>query len=149
MSQPALVPGELARGWLLAETERREPDPRALAEALDRLCGRLHTRLSLLVGKAGFAALLARALHLAQVTYLALTVVALDETGASCLRGATDFAATHPPQEVEAALTSILAHFIGLLVTFIGEALTVRLLGELWPESGRAETNDMGTEMGR
>ena len=144
MSQPVLVPVELARHWLLVEAGSRES--RALAEALDRLCGRLREILSLLVGRAGFAALLARALHLAQATYPNLTAITLDETGDSCLRGTTDFAAAQSPEEVEAGLTDILAQFIGLLVTFIGEALTIRLLGEFWPEAEREARHDTGTE---
>ncbi len=149
MSQPTLDPGELAWSWLLAEAGQWEAQ--ALAEALDRLCGRLRDHLSPLVGRAGFAALLARAVHLAQATYPGLALIALDETGASdsCLRGVHEFATAHTPTEVEAALTAILTQFFGLLVTFIGAALTIRMLGEIWPELGRAATNDMGTEAGQ
>ena len=35
---------------------------------------------------------------------------------------------------IEAGLSAILAHVIGLLITFIGEDLALRLVHESWPE---------------
>jgi len=146
MSQPTLAPGDLARRWLLAEAGGR--DPAALAGALDRFCGRLHRRLSPLVGRAGVAALCTRALHLAQAEFPTLTAISFEDGVEPTLRGMTNFAATHALTEVEAALSAILAHFIGLLA-FIGEDLTMRLLGELWPEAGQGVADDTDTEAAR
>lgn len=78
-----------------------------------------------------------------------LLAVGFDAGAVPALRGVTDFAAIHPPTEVEAALSGILAHFIGLLFTFIGEDLTMRLLGEIWTEPERGVRDDTGTEGGR
>ena len=33
------------------------------------------------------------------------------------------------------AAVAIIAHLLGLLVTFIGEPLTLRLVGEAWPDA--------------
>jgi hypothetical protein len=147
MTQATLAPGELARRWLLAEAGEREPS--ALAAAFDRLYGRMHRHLSPLVGRMGVAALLTRALRLAQAEFPMLLAVGFDAGAVPALRGVTDFAAIHPPTEVEAALSGILAHFIGLLFTFIGEDLTMRLLGEIWTEPERGVRDDTGTEGGR
>jgi two-component system chemotaxis response regulator CheY len=131
VSMSAATPGtrELARRLLHREVDTREP--LALAGALERLFDRLRQRLVGLVGRAGFAALCTRALHLAQLAYPGLTAISYAAEATPCLRGTRDYAAAHAPDTVEIAMTDILARFIELLDTFIGEALTMRLLGEL------------------
>ncbi len=130
MSEVTPGTGELARRLLRQEAAAWEP--LALADALDRLYDRLRQRLVGLVGQAGFAALCTRALHLARLAYPGLTAIDYDAAAMPCLRGTRDFALAHAPDAVGAALTDVLAQFIGLLDTFIGEALTMRLLDELW-----------------
>lgn len=135
---------ELARRLLRQETgERREPT--ALATAVERACARLRGRLVPLIGRTGFTALFRRALRLAQGEFPALAALTVEEGAEPCIGGAREFAAAHAddPGLVEAALVAILTHFTGLLSTFVGEALTLRVIDEGWP--ARADETETAT----
>ena len=102
-------------------------DPAAY-RATDKL--RLH--LSMLIGRGGFQALLARALVLAiaEVPWLASVKVLVDGeldglAAAQTGRDVHDFAHGE---------IVLLAQLLGLLVAFIGPALTLRLIGQIWPQ---------------
>ena len=77
-------------------------------------------------------------MHLAQAEVPALERVTVDAlaTGAEGgLHGVREFArASGDAGAAEAGLSAILAHVIGLLVTFIGEDLALRLIRDAWPE---------------
>jgi len=134
MHAASLETQDLALGLL-----RREAAPNreaaGLALALERTCARLRGRLVPLIGRIGFAALFRRALHLAQAESPELAALTVDEAGEPSIAGARAFAAAHTddPDLVEAALATLLAHFIALLDTFIGAALARRVIGEAWP----------------
>ena len=117
-------------------------EPEELARAIGRAYRRLHQRLAPLIGPAGYNALFARALHLARAEFPALEDVALDERAETNLVGAVRVAvsSTRDLAEPAAALEAILAHFIWLLTTFIGEDLGLRLVREAWP--GPADERD-------
>ena len=136
MSAAPPTAGDLARQLLLQESGGHRESV-ALAEALERVCQRLHQRMVGLIGRAGFAALFTRALHLAREAHPALTGVAFDDQAEVCLRGTHEFAAARQPSEVSDAMGTILAQFVGLLITFIGEELSMRLIREIWPASGQ------------
>jgi excisionase family DNA binding protein len=134
MHETSLETKDVARR-LLRQDAGAQPDAAALALAVERACGRLRGRLVPLIGQVGFTALLRRALHLAQAESPSLDPLTVDESGEPCIEGARAFAAAHTddPDLVEAALVALLAHFVALLDTFIGEALTRRVIGERWP----------------
>jgi hypothetical protein len=48
-------------------------------------------------------------------------------------------AAGLPEDEIARGETVLIAHLVALLITFIGEALTLRLLQEAWPEVSRSD----------
>jgi hypothetical protein len=127
----------VARRVLLHEAGGRT-EPAALAEAAERADARLRTRLADLIGQTGYTTLVARAVRLAQAEVPALEgiAVAAGETGAAeRLHGVHEFARTSgDAAAIEASLGAILAHVIGLLITFIGEDLALRLIREAWPE---------------
>ena len=110
--------------WLVAfEAGSRE----VLGEdrlATCRVCEKLRRPLSHLTGPAGFSSLLTRALTLAQREAPALSGVRVTSTGT--LEGLSGEAAQ--------ASTTLIAHLLELLTTFIGESLTLRLLHDIWPE---------------
>jgi hypothetical protein len=110
----------------------------ALAEAAERADARLRGRLASLIGPTGYTALVARAVYLAQAEVPALervTVDALATEAEGGLHGVREFArATGDAGAAEAGLSAILAHVIGLLGTFIGEDLALRLIRDAWPE---------------
>jgi len=127
----------LARRMLLHEAGGRA-EPAALAEAAGRAEARLRGRLAGLIGLTGYTILVARAVRLARAEVPALEGVAVDtgETGSDgSLHGVPAFArASGDAAVAEAGLSAILAHVIGLLITFIGEDLALRLVREAWPE---------------
>lgn len=128
----------LARQLLLHEAAGSR-EPAALADATDRVCVRLRARLAGLIGQAGFAALLARALRLATAERPALAGITIDEGADAGLTGTRAFALAGTPAEAEAGLVAVLAHVIGLLVTFIGDDLGLHLVRGAWPELTHGE----------
>jgi hypothetical protein len=97
---------------------------------------KLRRPLSTLVGAAGFRSLLVRALTLAKREAKALDGVQINEDGS--LEGLND--------EVTKADAVLIAHLVGLLETFIGESLTLRLLNDIWPDLTALGMNLEGKE---
>ena len=88
-----------------------------------------------LIGQIGVDALIARAVHLAQREYPWLS----DARGSDAPNEAFDRVITsmgrQNPATATEATAAVFAAFAGLLVTFIGEALTTRLLRKAWPDA--------------
>lgn len=95
---------------------------------------KLRSPLIALAGTAGFRSLLARALTLAKREAPDLEGVQVKEDGS--LEGLNG-------EETEGG-TVLLAHLIGLLETFIGEPLTLRLLSDIWPDLSGGNINSEG-----
>jgi hypothetical protein len=97
-----------------------------------RVCDTLRRSLSSLLGVAGFRALLVRALMLAadEVRWLKAVHVAADGS----LEGWGELAGQLSQDEIAEGGVLLIAQLLGLLVTFIGAALTARLVQEAWPE---------------
>ena len=142
MHEVSLSTQDLARRLLSREAGGHR-EPAALAAAIERACAQLRDRLVPLIGRIGFTALFRRALRLAQDELPVLVGLTVDEGPESCIAGGRQFAAAHvaDPALVETALATILAHFLALLSTFIGEPLTLRVIGESWPP--RADETEM------
>lgn len=100
---------------------------------------KLRQHLAKLVGIAGFHSLLARSLVLATPKALWLLGVRVGSDGTL-----EDFHEGDPLSEalVAEGCTALLAQFLALLVTFIGESLTLRLVQEIWPT---VRLNDMNS----
>ena len=106
---------------------RRDGESHA-REAIE-VCERLRIALSRFAGPDGFAALLRRAVVLARSEVPALGTIRLD---AGChLEGLEECVEGEGGTEAAIVLS---AHVLELLVTFIGEALTLRLVREAWPD---------------
>jgi hypothetical protein len=99
------------------------------SDVAQRIMTRLRTGLEKLVGTAGFDVLVARSLVLAKRTHPALAAVTVGPDGK--LAGLDDV----PRDGVgpEAGAMPIVAQFIELLVSLIGEDLALRLVRNLWP----------------
>ena len=97
-----------------------------------RVNEKLRRPLSKLAGVAGFRSLLSRALALANDEVRWLKAVRVHADGS--LEGLDDVGGRLSPAEVARGEENLIAQFVGLLVTFIGEALTIRLIQEVWPE---------------
>ena len=93
---------------------------------------KLRPHLAALMGKAGFRALLSRALALAHAEVRWLRTVHIKADGG--LEGLEGLHAQLQPAEFFEGGVVLLAQLLGLLVAFIGEDLTLRLVGEIWPK---------------
>ena len=112
-----------------------------------RVVEKLREPLSLLAGAAGFAALLSRALALASGEVRWLKGVRAGANGS--LEGFEDMRGQVTPDQIAEGEAVLIAQLVRLLVTFIGEVLTARLLQEVWPEiSVRDLNSDMETDNG-
>ena len=92
---------------------------------------KLRPHLSQLMGKAGFRALLSRALALANHEVPWLRAVHVKADGA--LEGVDRLRAEITPSEFIEGRVELLAQLLGLLIAFIGTNLTLHLVGEVWP----------------
>ena len=97
-----------------------------------RVCETLRRSLSRLLGVAGFRAILVRALALAADDVRGLQAVHVTAVGS--LEGWGEGAGHLSHDELTQGGELLIAQLIGLLVTFIGAALTARLVQEAWPE---------------
>jgi hypothetical protein len=88
----------------------------------------LRPKLTSLLGNTGFHALLSRALARAAQEVPSLRTVQLKADGSLEPDAQVD------PREFAEGRVSLLAHLLELLVAFIGEALTLRLMREVWPK---------------
>ena len=105
-------------------------DPKAAATF--HVCERLRPHLSTVMGNGGFRALLSRALTLARADVSWLRAVEVKPDGT--LEGLDVLRPQLAAEEMAAGQVAVLAELLGLLFAFIGESLTIRLLGEVWPQ---------------
>ncbi len=114
--------------WLLAK--EIGIDPQDLPAAAERVCHKLSRRLSRWVSPAGSQAILGRALHLGRVEFPFLEGVRAGRPPEACFLGLDERAHDIEASTVGHGLLLVLRIQLGLLVGFIGEDLTVRLLSE-------------------
>lgn len=126
MEMPAPSIRDLARK-LLAASENAA-DSRAQKAVL--VNEKLRIALTQFAGADGFAALLRRALALASAEAPALKGATVSADGR--LEGLEQLT-TLPGSVAGAAALAITVHLLGLLVTFIGEPLMLRLVHQAWP----------------
>jgi len=101
-------------------------DPRE-AHVVQRIVTRLHRELGKLIGPAGFDVLLARSLVLARRTHSPFAKIRAEPGGK--LAGLDAGVAGVEPEDD--ALV-IVAYFVELLATLIGEDLAISLIRDLW-----------------
>jgi hypothetical protein len=93
---------------------------------------KLGPHLATFIGNGGFSALLSRALVLANSEIPWLRAVHVKADGS--LEGLDGVGAQVNPAEISEGKVVLLAQLLGLLVAFIGESLTLRLVREIWPK---------------
>ena len=103
---------------------------------------KLRPHLAMLVGNIGFRALLSRALALANAEVPWLRAVQVKADGS--LKGLDELGAQIDPDQISEGRAVLLAQLLGLLVAFIGENLTLRLVREVWPKLSLTDL-DLGT----
>lgn len=98
-----------------------------------RVCDKLRQPLSRLAGIAGFRALLSRALALASGEVRWLKAVHINAEGS--LEAMDEAEAQLSRDDGAKGEIVLVAHLLGLLVTFIGEELMLRVVQEAWPDT--------------
>ena len=119
MATPSASMRELARRLLAASRTAADPP---VHEAV-AVCETLRLALTRFAGADGFAALLRRSLALARLEAPSLQSVRL---GSNCHMEGLE-------EVTPDAVVALAAHLLGLLMTFIGEPLTLRLVRDGWP----------------
>ena len=103
---------------------------------------KLRPQLAALMGNVGFRALISRALALSNAEIPWLRAVHVKADGS--FEGLDELGAQVGPDEIFEGGVVLLAQLLGLLVTFIGELLTLRLVRDVWPKLSLNEV-DLGT----
>jgi hypothetical protein len=127
-TSPSPKTQELAQRLLAYEAARANPSEENIPAVLC-VSEKLRRSLSTLAGSSGFRSLMARALTLAKAQVPALSAVQVQQDGS--LEGWSDFG--NEDQHAEACVI-LIAQLLGLLVTFIGEGLTLSLVLDAWPD---------------
>src|SRR6204780_3498451 len=98
-----------------------------------RVCERLRQPVITLAGVTGFRSLLSRALALARAEAPSLSAVQVAADGS--LLGLDELRPQVDADQARDRGAILIAQLIGLLLTFIGEGLTLRLIQDVWPEA--------------
>ena len=133
----ALENAELRRLVLrvLAQRSRTPSDPEALAAAAQGAYDDLARVSAPLIGQGGVNALTDRALHIARREYPWLVVTREEARTEEPISQALICLKRQEPAVATEAANAVFATFTGLLATFIGEPLTMRLLRKAWPDA--------------
>ena len=98
-----------------------------------RVFAKLRAPLVTLAGVAGFRSLLSRALTLARAEAPSLSAVQVAADGS--LQGLDELDPQVDKDQTAEGGAILIAQLIGLLLTFIGEGLTMRMVQDVWPEA--------------
>ena len=128
--------------WLLAQEASAGKPSEIKMYAAFRVCEKLRQPLSTLAGVRGYQSLISRALTLAKKEAPTLGEVQVKEDGSLEGTGAIELQQGMDEATKEGG-TLLVAQLLGLLVTFIGQALTLRLVRDLWPD---VPFDDMNSE---
>jgi hypothetical protein len=96
------------------------------------VCEMLRPHLATLMGDSGFRALLSRALVRAETDVPSLRAFQVKADGS--LAGLDKLEVQADPEELAKGSVVLVAQLLELLVAFIGESLTRRLVLEIWPK---------------
>jgi hypothetical protein len=118
---------------LIAEEFRARDPADSRGRAAFRACEKLRGPLSTLVGIVGFRSLLSRALTLAKAKVPWLGGVQINPEGPLEFPAAVE--AQLQMDEAAEGGAALIAELLGLLVTFIGEDLTLRFVQGVWPKA--------------
>jgi hypothetical protein len=117
---------------LIAHATRGNKSSETETPATFLVVEKLRPNLVTLLGNVGFRALLSRALVLTNSEIAWLRAVHVKADGS--LEGLHELDAQLDPEEIAEGRVVLLAQLLGLLVAFIGESLTLRLVRDVWPK---------------
>jgi hypothetical protein len=103
------------------------------AEAMLHACGSLYRVLDTSMGSAGLHALMDRAIQVTAREYPWLASVRTGMAADCPVTGLSEAAERVGIEDATAGYAALLASLLGLLITFIGEELTLRFVRSAWP----------------
>jgi hypothetical protein len=130
---------EFAERLLADETVTAIPSEAKMLVAF-RVCEKLRWSLTTLAGAIGFQSLMLRALTVAKREAPSLRAVEVTADGSLQDGDAAPNLNNHDDGGV-----LLVAHLLGLLFTFIGETLTLRLVHDVWPDASFSTLTAEGT----
>jgi hypothetical protein len=125
-----------ARRLLVYEAASGTPAD-AKDSAAFRVCEKLRVQLTKTTGIGGFSALVSRALALAGAEVPWLRALQINSDGS--LKGLDEQEAKLDSRVVTEGQVVLLSQLLGLLVIFVGPALTLQLLRDIWPKDERTQ----------
>ena len=132
MKQTTREARDLAR-QLLAQEAGGDSSAATVAHAAVCAFDKIRVHLTKLVGVAGFQALMVRSLAMAKAEVRWLEAVRVLADGS--LAGFEEAVQEQEEADAERGSTTLLAHLLALLTTFIGEYLTLRVICDVWPNA--------------
>ncbi len=135
---------DFARRLVALEGSRAESPVTGGSEVV-RVCEKLRLPLSKLAGDAGFRSLMSRAVALAKAEIPSLVAVQVRADGS--MEGLDGSGHDQDMRVNGQAGIVVVAQLLGLLVTFIGEPLTLRLIRDVWPNASLAGMNTGSDEV--
>jgi hypothetical protein len=118
---------------IISEEFRADSISDTEVRAAFRVCEKLRRSLSVLTGVAGFSSILSRALALAKIEAPWLGELQIGPDGS--LKLPVELEARVGREEATRGGAVLIRSLLGLLVTFIGHALTLRLVQDVWPKA--------------
>jgi hypothetical protein len=106
-----------------------------------RVYEKLRTRLSELAGTAGFQSLASRALTLAKSEDPSLGSVRVAVDGKLEGMSAVESPLNAEKDEIQEGGVVLFSRLFGLLLIFLGEALTMNLIRDVWPDAALGDGN--------
>jgi hypothetical protein len=100
---------------------------------------KLRRSLCALAGVAGFRSLASRALMLAKAEAPNLSEMQVTSDGSLQRFGEPESQSQEHPEDEAGVI--LLTELLALLITFIGETLTLRLVQDAWPDAGQEDSN--------
>ena len=130
MNRPTAEMRDFAQGLVAREARGNKSSGTKAPLVFGAVADKLRRPLIILAGAPVFRSLLSRALALAIDEVRWLRAVHVKADGSLECPGEI---ARLDQKEIAHAEVVVIAHLLGLLLTFIGEALTLRLLQDVWP----------------
>jgi hypothetical protein len=132
--------------WLLARESNAGDASAKAGSATMRVYEKLRQSLGELAGVAGFRSLASRALTLARTEVPGLNAMQVEADGNLKAMSAIDPAINTDEDPVHDGGVILISRLLGLLLLFFGEALTMNLVRDVWPD---ADLDDCNSENGR
>jgi len=125
------MPKDFARRLLVHVAAMNEPASDNTSAAF-RICEELRVPLGKMLGTEGFRSLLSRAQVLASADVPWLKAMVIEQDGS--FTGLQERMVRLDARATVDGELALVSHLLGLLGVFIGPALTLRLLHEVWPD---------------